>query len=311
MLVLPRFNLLPGLWLTLVLLAVALGFGTAFLSLVGGTAELTRVVELAGPLSALLVLGGLGLLGLIAGLLGMSAARRTPPPLLVAVGLALVPWLLGIASTQETLEQALGALPVAGSGDVLAALAEGTSEAMVARLLGSWMSAALLVGVAVGLGVLRLGQREQSGLGLGLGAALSLVLAGIALLVALEAHQLFNLMTELASARPEVREATLAAGTADLSMLRELRSAAVGMLAVLALALVCWQLFEHPRAIRQWAGSLLLATLAAALLVMDARPLRRAQEEARAAGLPTALLKTLEQTPTLGVMGLRGGRTSP
>jgi hypothetical protein len=305
MLVLPRFNLLPGLWLTLVLLAVALGFGTAFLALVGGTAELSRVAELAGPLSPLLVLGGLGLLGLIAGLLGMSTARTTPPPLLVAVGLALVPWLLGLASTQERLEHTLGALPRVGSGQVLAALAEGTSEAMVTRLLGSWMSAALLVGVAVGLGVLRLGQREQSGLGLG--AALSLVLAGIALLVALEAHQLFNLMTELASARPEVLERVLAAGTADFALLRELRSAAVGALAVLALVLVSWQFFEHPRAVTQWAGSLLLATLAAALLVMDARPLRRAEEGARAAGLPTALLKSLEQTPTLGMLGTRGG----
>jgi hypothetical protein len=309
MLVLPRFNLLPGLWLTLALLVVALGFGTAFLSLVGGMAELTRLVELAGPLSALLVVSGLALLGLIAGLLGMSTARKSPPPLLVAVGLALVPWLLGIASTQETLEHTLGALPVAGSGDVLVALAEGTGEAMVARLLGSWMSAALLVGVAVGLGVLRGGQREQSGLGLG--AALSLVLAGIAMLVALEAHHLFNLMTELTLVRPEVRESLLAAGTADFAVLKELRSAAVGVLAVLALALVCWQFFEHPEAVTQWAGSLLLAMLAGALLVMDARPLRLAEQEARAAGLPTALLESLQQTPSLGSLGgvsPRGGR---
>jgi hypothetical protein len=38
----------------------------------------------------------------------------------------------------------------------------------------------------------------------------------------------------------------LALGTADFAVLKELRSAAVGVLAVLALALVCWQFFEHP-----------------------------------------------------------------
>ena len=130
----------------------------------------------------------------------------------------------------------------------------------------------------------------------------------LALLVVLEAHQLFNLMTELAVARPEAREGVLALGTADFAVLKELRSAAVGVLAVLALALVCWQFFEHPGAVTQWAGSLLLATLAAALLVMDARPLHLAEEEARAAGLPTALLESLKQTPSLGSMGGLGPR---
>jgi hypothetical protein len=147
--------------------------------------------------------------------------------------------------------------------------------------------------VSVSVGVVLL--REQAALsgedaGRLLGAALGLVLGGIALLVALEAHRLFELLTSLAPLAPEARAGLILSGTQELARLQEVRSAALGALGVLALALVCWQLFVRPEAVGQWVSSMALVALAAAVLMLDAHPLRLATRGTRQADLASLLL---------------------
>lgn len=288
-----RLNTLPGLLPALPPPVAVAGFGVAFLSLVGGRAGVWRLADAAGPYSLLMAVAVLGVTLMLSALLCRSPAGRRAP-LVVLVGLATVPWFLGIAGTQEAMQRVLAALPDVGNGDALAVLVSGTGEAMVTRLLGAWMSAALLGGVALGLVLMR-GQGTFGGEDAGrlLGAALSLALGSIALLVALEAHQLFELLTTLATQAPEARAGLVAAGTEQLTQRQELRSALLGALGVLALALVCWQFFLRPEAISQWAGSVVLAALAAAVLILDARPLELAAEGARDADASRTLLPML------------------
>ncbi|PTL80047.1 hypothetical protein [Vitiosangium sp. GDMCC 1.1324] len=287
-----RPNVLPGLILATLPPVVVGGFGLAFLSFVGGRAEAWRLADAAGPYSLLMAVAVLGVTLALSALLSMGT--RWHSPLVMLVGLATLPWLLGIAGTQEAMEKVLAALPDAGSGDALAVLVAGTGEAMVTRLVGAWMSAALLVAVAVGL-AMRLERATLLGEGTGrlLGAGLSLTLGGTALLVALEAHHLFERLTTLATQAPEARAEHVAAGTEKLMRLQELRSAMLGALVVLALALICWQLLLRPEAVTRWVGSLLLTALAAMVLVLDARPMQLAAEGAREADVSHTLLPML------------------
>ncbi|HEX8819751.1 MAG TPA: hypothetical protein VF794_07515 [Archangium sp.] len=301
MLVPAKLNPLPGLALAALPPVSVLGFGLAFLSFVGGRTELWRMVDVAGAYSVLMVLAGVVMTLLLSAMLCMGLTGRHAP-LVVLVGLGMLPWLLGIAGTEDAVEKVLAALPDMGAGQGLAVLVTGTGEAMVTRLLGAWTSAALLVAVAVGIALL-CKQAAFLGEDTGrlLGAGLSLVLGGIALLVALEAYQLFELLTSVATQSSEAHAGLIAAGIRRLSQLQTLRSATQGALGVLALALVCWQFFIRPEAVGQWAGSLMLAALAAAVLMMDARPLRLAATMAQEAGLPRSLLSTLAQNDILAL----------
>jgi hypothetical protein len=290
MLVPAKLNPLPGLALASLPPMAVLGSSLAFLSFVGGSSVAWRMADVAGSYSLLLVGAVVGVTCVLSWLLCMGLSGRHAP-LVALVGLATLPWFLGIAGTEEAMERVLAALPDVGGGNALAVLVSGTGEAMVTRLLGAWTSAALLVVVSVGLVLLRK-QAALSGEDAGrlLGAALGLVLGGIALLVALEAHQLFELLTSLATQAPEARAGLILAGTRKLAQLQEVRSAALGALGVLALALVCWQLFLRPEAIGQWVGSMALVALAAAVLMLDAHPLRLATQRTRQADLASLLL---------------------
>jgi hypothetical protein len=288
-----RLNTLPGLLPALPPPVAVAGFGLLFLSLVGGHAGVWRLADAAGPYSLLMAVAVLGVMVLLSALLRRGPMGR-PAPLLVLVGLATVPWFLGIAGTQEAVQRVLAALPDVGSRDALAVLVAGTGQAMVTRLLGAWMSAALLGGVAVGLVLMRVrGARAGEGTGRLLGAALSLALGSIALLVALEAHHLFKLLTTLAMQAPEARAGLVAVGTEQLAQLQELRSALLGVLGTIALALICWEYFPRPEALSQWRGSLVLAALSATVLVLDARPLQLAAEGAGDADASRTLLPML------------------
>ncbi|HEX8438340.1 hypothetical protein [Archangium sp.] len=290
MLVPAKLNPLPGLALAALPPVAVLGFGLAFLSFVGGSAAVWRMANAAGSYSLLMVAAMVGVTCLLSWLLCMGLSGRHAP-LVALVGLATLPWFVGIAGTEDAVERVLAALPEVGGGNALAVLVAGTGEAMVTRLLGAWTSAALLVSVSVGLVLLR-EEAALSGEGAGrlLGAGLGLVLGAIALLVALEAHQLFELLTSLATQAPESRAGLILAGTRQLTQWQELRSATLGALGVLALALVCWQLFLHPEAIGQWVGSMALVVLAAAVLMLDAHPLRLAAQGARQPDLAHLLL---------------------
>jgi hypothetical protein len=307
MLVPAKLNPLPGLALAALPAVAVLGFSLAFVSFVGGGTAVWRMAAAAGPYSLLMVGAGVGVTGLLSWLLCMGLSGRHAP-LVALMGLATLPWFLGIAGTEEAMERVLAALPDVGGGNALAVLVAGTGEAMVTRLLGAWTSAALLVGVSVGVVLLRAqaalsseGELEGEGTGRLLGAALGLVLGGIALLVALEAHQLFELLTSLAT-QPEARDGLILSGTRKLTQLRELRSAALGALGVLALALVCWQLFLRPEAVGQWVGSMALVALAATVLMLDAHPLRLATHGARQADLARLLLSAPVHNEALGTL---------
>ena len=285
MLVPARFNPLPALALASLPFAAMLSFSLVFLSFVGGRAEVWRMVDAAGTYSLMMVATVVGVTLLLSALLSMGLGGRHAP-LVVLVGLGMLPWFLGIAGSEEALEKVLAALPDAGAGQVLTVLVTGTGEAMVARLLGAWASAALLMGMALGIALLR----KQAALvgedaGRLLGAALSLVLGVVALLVALEAFQLFELLTSVATQSSEAHVALIAAGTRRLAQVQTLRSATLGALGVLALALVLWQFFVRPEAVGQWVGSMTLAVLAATVLMLDGRPLRMATDMAQEAGL--------------------------
>jgi hypothetical protein len=285
MLVPAKLNPLPGLALAALPSASVLGFSLVFLSFVGGRAEVWRMVDAAGPYSLLMVATVVGVTLLLSALLCMGLTGRHAP-LVVLVGLGMLPWFLGIAGTEEAVEKVLAALPDTGDGQALTMLVTGTGEAMVARLLGAWASGALLVGMALGIALLR----KQAALvgedaGRLLGAALSLVLGGVALLVALEAFQLFELLTSVATQSPGSHAGLIAAGTQRLAQVQTLRSAALGALGVLALALVLWQFFVSPEAVGKWVGSMTLAVLAATVLMLDGRPLRMAADMAQEAGL--------------------------
>ena len=273
MLVPPRLNTHPALLLSTLPLVAGVGSALALLSFVGRV-QAGHMADTVGAYSALMVAGALGVMLLLSALLRTSPS--TPPaPLVLLVGLAMLPWLLGIAGTHEAMEKVLGALPTdVGAGAALAVLVPGTGEAMVTRMVGAWMSAALLVSVAGGLVL----QHGRAGLGTQpsgrlLGAALGLTLGCTAMLVALEAYHLFELLTTLSTQAPEARAGLVATGTAHLARLHELRSATLGALGVVALALVAWQFFLRPEAVTQWAGSLGLAALAATVLFLDTRPL--------------------------------------
>jgi hypothetical protein len=303
MLVPAKLNTLSGLLVALLPPVAVVGFGSAFLSYVGGRTEVWRMADTAGPYSLLMAAAVLGVAVMLSMLLSMGLTGRHAP-LVVLVGIATLPWFLGIAGTEEAMERVLEALPDVGSGDALSVLVAGTGEAMVTRLLGAWASSALLVGVAVGLVLLR-GRAALVGEGAGqlLGAALSLVLGSIALLVALEAHQLFQLLTTLATQAPEARAGFISAGTERLAHLQGLRQAALVALAVSALSLVSWQFFLRPQAVSQWAGSLMLAALSAAVLLLDARPLELAARGAREAGLSRLLLPMLVRSSASHALG--------
>jgi hypothetical protein len=212
-------------------------------------------------------------------------------PLGVLVGLATLPWLLGIAGTQEAMRKVLAALPEVGGRDALAMLATGTGEAMMTRLLGAWTSAALLSAVSVGLVLLhkharRAGENSERMLG----AALALVLATTALVAGLVAHLLVELLTPLATPTPGAHAELLAENTSGLAGLHEVRTALLGALSVLGLALVGWQFFPRPEAVARWAGSLTLVAIAATVLVLDTRPLQLAARGAWKADASRVLL---------------------
>ncbi|WNG23518.1 hypothetical protein F0U62_05340 [Cystobacter fuscus] len=270
-----RFTPLPGLFLAALPLLAMGSVGLALPPLLGGGAEVWRMAGAPGLYSVLMWLGIGGVTLVLSTLLCRGSAGRHAP-LVLLVGLATLPWLLGIAGTQEAMRRVLAALPEVGGRDALAMLAAGTGEAMVTRRLGAWTSAALLGAVAVGLVLVHKHRRAGEDSERMLGAALALVLGFSALLAALEAHLLVDLLTPRALPDTGDPAARLATDTSRLTSLQELRWALLGALTVLGLALVGWRFFPRPRAVAQWAGSLTLMAIAAAVLALDTRPLQLA-----------------------------------
>ena len=133
------------------------------------------------------VLGCAALGGLVAAVLVLLAGRGMRVPVALPIFFAALPWLAGLAGTAAGMNMVKGALAFADASQRSMMLAAGISEATIASAMGAWIGAALLAGVAVGLGICAVGQRApgRSGLGALVGVASALPMLGIAVWVTL------------------------------------------------------------------------------------------------------------------------------
>lgn len=270
----------------------------------GGAPALERVVEAAGPSALVGVVGGVVLMLVASALLLVEALGRRLPLLLVVVP-SLLPWLLGMTGAKGTLEQLVETLPPVVGEEALPVLARGLGESLVSRLVGTGLSAALLVGVAVGLLFVRREPvaRASRRSGPWLDTLLGLALGGVGLVVVLQVHQLLELLTALPQTPAGEREALLAASTARLSALHTLHLGALGVLALVALAHVAWELLSGPRGGPQWASGLALAAVVGVVLGLDMQPLAPSEEGVEVTRMLRSLLPDARALP-LDPLGL-------
>ncbi|WP_375743019.1 hypothetical protein NR800_31270 [Corallococcus interemptor] len=248
--------------------------------LLGSPATLVSVVSSAGGFSLLLGLALLVEVPLLMLAAGSTLLGRAVP-LAVMVGMATVPWTLGLLGTEVSLERMQAALPMvsASATDAGLALTAGLGKAMAPRLLGAWTSAVLLGALSVALGVARLNTsravKDHTRRSLLLGSLVSAALAGMAVVGTLEAHQLFTLLSRLSRAPGALRPDLMAEGMAQAARLRTVRWSCFSCLLVLGFAwLMTYRAAEARRArALEWVGGLVLTAAVAVLLVLDAHPL--------------------------------------
>lgn len=307
-------KLLPTLGVAALPLAAVVVGVVAFTWWAGGAAGLERVVSAAGPSVLVGVVAGVALMLVASALLVVEALGRRLPLLLVVMP-ALLPWLLGMTGAKGTVERLVETLPPVVGEESLPVLARGLGEGLVSRLVGTGLSAALLVGVAVGLLLVRRAPVGGSPRrpGQRLDTVLSLVLGGVGLVVVLEVHQLFELLTALPHTGPAQRGALLAASTARLSALHTLHLSALGLLALLALAQVAWELRSGPRQGSQWPARLALAGVVAVVMGLDVQPLAPSEQGVQVTRLLRSLLPDSQALPLdpLGLSQEPHGSTSP
>ncbi|MFP2934385.1 hypothetical protein ACLESO_56575, partial [Pyxidicoccus sp. 3LG] len=112
--------------------------------LMHGAAAFALTVDAAGPYAALVALALLVELPVLAlALASTGMERRVPLP--VMLGMATLPWMLGLMGTEVLVDRALAVLPHTDAVEAGLALASSTGQAMAPRLLGAWTSAALLL----------------------------------------------------------------------------------------------------------------------------------------------------------------------
>ncbi|NOK18363.1 hypothetical protein [Corallococcus carmarthensis] len=254
--------------------------GATLPALLGSSpAGLLSVVASAGPFAMLLGLALLVEVPLLSFAAGSTLLGRTVP-LAVMVGMATVPWTLGLLGTEVLLERMQAALPLVSASDAGVALTAGMGKAMAPRLLGAWTSAVLLGALSVALGMARLsrmsaGQDDSTRRSLLLGSLVSAALAGMAVVGTLESHQLFTLLSRLSRAPGALRPDLMAEGMAQAARLRTVRWSCFSCLLVLG---VTWLMTYRAREARrtralEWVGGLVLTAAVAVLLVLDAHPL--------------------------------------
>lgn len=268
-------------------------------SWVGGAGEVSRITSAAGSFSSLVLLSGLVELAFLTLMVCHIGIGRVVP-LAVMLGMATLPWTVGLLGTEVIVGRAVAALAGLETPDARNVLALGVGQAMASRMLGAWMSAALLLGLGLGLAMAGAGasselpfrSRPQGGspASLVLGVVVAVTLAALALLGALEAHRLFELLTALPQAPIADRTRLLSQAAEDVMRLRPLRLACLALLISLAALRLVWQMRRYSRMARGWMGSVFLAAAVTALLFLDAHPLRFAEQGARAAGLGAPLL---------------------
>ncbi|NOK07615.1 hypothetical protein [Corallococcus exercitus] len=276
-----RPHVAPGLFVVaLAVPATVCVLGGTLPALLGSPSGLLSVVASAGPFAVLLGLTLLVEVPLLTFAAGSTLLGRTVP-LAVMVGMATVPWTLGLLGTEVLLERMQAALPLVSSAtDAGVALTAGMGKAMAPRLLGAWTSAVLLGALSVALGVARFsrasaGQDASTRRSLLLGSLVSAALAGMAVVGTLEAHQLFTLLSRLSRAPGALRPDLMAEGMAQAARLRTVRWSCFSCLLVLGFTwLMTYRAREARRArALEWVGGLVLSAAVAVLLVLDAHPL--------------------------------------
>ncbi len=263
---------------------------------VAGPSELLRLVEAAGFFGPMVILSGLvEMTFLTVVLCHVSTGRRVP--LAMLLGVVTLPWTLGLLGSEFFIGRVLGELRALESSEVRSALALGVGEAMASRVLGACTSAALLLGLALGL-LLIWADGAPSGMRIPRGRLpartftilAAVTLATLAAVGAAEAHQLYKLLTGLPQV-PLLERADYLEQAADaVTRLRPVRWGGSALLATLAFVSLAGRARrDAPHALGWVENSILLAAITA-LLLLDVHPLRSATQGARAAGLTPALL---------------------
>jgi hypothetical protein len=273
----------------------------------GGPDELSRLTSAAGSSTSLIILSGLVELAFIT-LMICHIGTGHVVPLAIMLGMATLPWTVGLLGTEVSVGKVVGALAGLEAPDARNALALGVGEAMASRMLGAWMSAALLLGLGLGLAIAgattRLPFRAEpqgSRASLVFGIIVAFVLAAIALVGALEAHLFFEALTRLSQAPLADRVSLLSQAADEVARLRPIRLACQALLIALGGVLLIWRSRRSTHPARGWMGSAFLAAAVTALLMLDSHPLRLAEQGARAAGLgPASLPADFEPLHTPG-----------
>jgi hypothetical protein len=262
----------------------------------GGLDELARVTNAAGAFSSLVLLSGLVELSFLTVMICHIGTGRMEP-LAVMLGMATLPWTVGLLGSEVEVNRAVAALAELDSSEARSVLAAAVGEAMASRMLGAWMSATLLAGVGLGLAMAGTAGEgpwhsalRGSVASLLFGVVVAFALAAIALVGAMEAHRLFEALSRLAHAPLSERAHLLRDATEGMTDLRPLRNACMALLATLGVVLFAWQLRRRARPARGWMGSAFLVAAVTSLLLLDAHPLSTATHGARAAGLDPLLL---------------------
>ncbi len=262
----------------------------------GGPDELSRITSAAGTFTSLVILSGLVELAFLT-LMICHIGTGHVVPLAVMLGMATLPWTVGLLGSEVIVGRAVAALAGVETPDALNALALGVGKAMASRMLGAWMSAALLLGLGLGLAMAGIAADlpfrappQGSRPSLVFGLIVAFVLAAIALVGALEAHQFFDALTRLPQAPLADRVSLLSEAADEVTRLRPMRQACQALLVVLGVVLLIWQSRRSTHPARGWMGSAFLAAAITALFMLDAHPLRLAERGARAVGLGAASL---------------------
>ncbi|MFY2563040.1 hypothetical protein ACN469_35930 [Corallococcus terminator] len=252
-----------------------------------GPTALAGTVDAAGPFAAVVALALLVELPLLSLALASTGLGRRVP-LAVMWGMATLPWMVGLLGTEVLVGRAMSSLTRLSTHDTALDVAMSTGRAMAPRLLGAWTSAALLLGLALGLALARFGPScaeeaggRRRGRGLLLASGVTASLGAVAAVGALEARHFLEMLTGLGQVPESMREEWVASGMEAAARLREVRWLCMSLLAVLGLMLLArGTRREASRPAPRWAHRLVPAAAVTALLVMDVHPVQSVAESA-------------------------------
>ena len=281
-----RLRLAPGLSVASAVPVTVFLWCFTLAPLMHSSTELANTVDAAGPFAALVAVALLVELPLLSLALASTGMERKVP-LAVMLGMATLPWMLGLMGTEVLVERASAALPNLDAVEAGLVLAANTGQAMAPRLLGAFTSAALLLGLALGLALARFGpahlrmERDcHRACGLLLSSGVCASLASVALVGAMEARHLFDLLTGLAHVPESGRQELVTAGLETAARLRTVRQGCTGVLAVLGFALLMRRTSGDGHSPLGWFARLVPAAAVTALLVLDAHPVSSVTERA-------------------------------